>query len=89
MDKDVKAGTYGHSRRAAQREADRREGLPVMAGHAELRDGLGMGGRAIALVAVPVIAREIAGQFAHEAVARDLGDDRGRRDGGAEPGRPR
>ena len=41
---------------------------------------LEMLGHAVALVGLETVARAILRQLAHQAVARDLGDDRGRRD---------
>src|SRR4029078_4741722 len=59
---------------------DQPEAAPVQRGHAKVVDRPAMVGRRVAAVMVPTLPRIFVGILDHHPVARDLGDDRGRRD---------
>src|SRR6185436_2156894 len=61
-------------------DADGLEGAPVMHRRPEAAQSFLMLGRAVALVLGETIARTLTVELDHHPVARDLGDDRGRRD---------
>ena len=77
------AGRWG-SAVARRREAARREAAPVVRRQAEAAERRAVLGRAVAGVALPAVAGIAGGEAAHEAVARDLGHDRGGADRGDE-----
>src|SRR5690554_116700 len=64
----------------SQRLADRREAAPVLRTWAVRAQRRQVRGRRIALVQVEAVLRPGVVQLAHEAVAGDLGEDRGGHD---------
>jgi hypothetical protein len=69
----------------AKRNRHRRERAPVVDGRAESRQGGAMFGHAVALVLLEAVAGMRGAEARHQPVARDLGDDRRRRDRGDQP----
>src|SRR3954465_1148974 len=59
---------------------DRRKAAAVQRSRPQPLQALMMLGRAIALVALPAVARMLPRMFGHNFVARDFRDDRSRRD---------
>lgn len=81
-----KRGGSGRRRSVEERELDGLdggEGAAMGRAGAELREGLEVGGGAVALVGGKAVAGMAGVQFEHPAVARDLGEDAGGGDGQA------